>query len=495
MKRIFTIFLLVTLVGQHFAYAGKKDYIYLEAVRQQDIGNYTLAFHLYKRCLEIDPHASEVHYGLGNLYLGMNNDTLALKHLSEAVALSPQNAEFSERLAQIYLYQNKIDSATSIYERLSEQVPDNTEYLEVLINIYDKTQDYKKMLATLGRLEVQEGQSEQITLAKMQVHSMMGDSEGAYKEIKNLVDTHPYEMTYKVLLGNWLQNNGRKKEALATLQDVLKSDPDNAQAQMSLMDFYRTEKEDLKADSLLEDILTNPTTDNGTRTILLGEWTKTHNTNKEQTSAFLRKVLDAAPENIAARLQLIQIMWQDTIDENVEKECQKAVEYIPGEVMLYYYLGVAQFLNKHYTESISTLNNGVANKKSDTPNALLGDMYTMMGDAYQKVGNTEAAFAAYDSCLVYTPDLVVCLNNYAYFLSVENRDLKKAEQMSYKAITAEPNNAIYLDTYAWILYQEGNYKDAKTYIDMALKNLDPPEENEDNKEIFEHQRAINKKIK
>ena len=125
----------------------------------------------------------------------------------------------------------------------------------------------------------------------------------------------------------------------------------------------------------------------------------------------------------------------------------------------------------------------------------MGNIYSILGDAYHKIGDKKASFEAYDSCLVYAPDLVVCLNNYAYYLSVEKEELKKAEQMSYKAITAEPNNAIYLDTYAWILYQEGNYADAKTYIDMAIKNLDPPEENEDNKEIFEHLRAINEKIK
>jgi tetratricopeptide (TPR) repeat protein len=64
------------------------------------------------------------------------------------------------------------------------------------------------------------------------------------------------------------------------------------------------------------------------------------------------------------------------------------------------------------------------------------------------------------------------LNNYAYYLSVDNRDLDKAEEMSYKTIKAEPNNSTYLDTYAWILFMKGRYTEARTYIDQALKNID-----------------------
>jgi Tfp pilus assembly protein PilF len=61
------------------------------------------------------------------------------------------------------------------------------------------------------------------------------------------------------------------------------------------------------------------------------------------------------------------------------------------------------------------------------------------------------------------------LNNYAYYLSLEQTDLDKAEEMSYRTIKAEPNNATYLDTYAWILFIKGNYAEARIYIDEAMK--------------------------
>ena len=61
-------------------------------------------------------------------------------------------------------------------------------------------------------------------------------------------------------------------------------------------------------------------------------------------------------------------------------------------------------------------------------------------------------------------------NNYAYYLSLERKDLDKAEEMNYRTVKAEPKNATYLDTYAWILFEKGNYNEARIYIDEAMKN-------------------------
>ena len=67
-------------------------------------------------------------------------------------------------------------------------------------------------------------------------------------------------------------------------------------------------------------------------------------------------------------------------------------------------------------------------------------------------------------------DNIYCMNNYAYYLSINGDDLQKAEQMSYKTVQAEPKNATYLDTYAWILFLQKRYTEAKIYIDLAIKN-------------------------
>ena len=62
------------------------------------------------------------------------------------------------------------------------------------------------------------------------------------------------------------------------------------------------------------------------------------------------------------------------------------------------------------------------------------------------------------------------LNNYAYYLTIlrPTGDLDKAEQMSARCIKLEPNNATYLDTYAWVFFKKQNYSLALIYIQNAV---------------------------
>ena len=75
---------------------------------------------------------------------------------------------------------------------------------------------------------------------------------------------------------------------------------------------------------------------------------------------------------------------------------------------------------------------------------------------------------AYDSALVYNGSNLVALNNYAYYLALEGRDLNRALEMSARTLLEEPDEPIYIDTYAWILFLLGRYEEAKEYADKLL---------------------------
>ena len=76
---------------------------------------------------------------------------------------------------------------------------------------------------------------------------------------------------------------------------------------------------------------------------------------------------------------------------------------------------------------------------------------------------------AYDSALVYNPSEITVLNNYAYYLALEGKDLERALSMSAKTLEQEPDNAIYLDTYAWLLFCMERYEEAKAYAEKLIQ--------------------------
>ena len=94
--------------------------------------------------------------------------------------------------------------------------------------------------------------------------------------------------------------------------------------------------------------------------------------------------------------------------------------------------------------------------------------WSTKGDVYHRLGESAKAYKAYEKALKINPDYIYVLNNYAYYLSVDGKKLKKALEMSRKTIEAQPDNATYLDTFGWILYLRGEYDQAKTHFKKAM---------------------------
>ena len=94
--------------------------------------------------------------------------------------------------------------------------------------------------------------------------------------------------------------------------------------------------------------------------------------------------------------------------------------------------------------------------------------YSYEGDVYYQNGDQKRAFKAYDKALKINPDYAPALNNYAYYLSLKKRSLRKALKMSARAVEQEPDNATYLDTYGWILYLLHKPEEAKPHFKHAM---------------------------
>ena len=362
------------------------------------------------------------------------------------------------------------------------------------------------MLATIERMEQIDGESDEMTFLKMNIYEQRKDTKNAYRMLKKLNDEHPNEPNYKVMMGNWLMNHDRKAEAFDLFKSALKDDTQNEFALSSLYDYYRSAGDNDSADHLRDEILFSTKTEIKTKTAMLqqaireGEkqggdslpvlslfdrtieaspkavdiinmkavYMKLKKMPDDSVNATFARALAIEPENATARMNIIQNIWTKNNWEEIIKLSKEGTQYNPEEMAFYYFLGMAYFQANRDDDALDAFKRGVGeiNDKSDPD--IVSDFYALMGDILYKKNKPEEAFAAYDSCLQWKDDNVVALNNYAYYLSEQNRDLKKAEQMSLKTVEAEPTNSTYLDTYAWILFLQDRCDEAKAYIDWAL---------------------------
>lgn len=497
-----------TCLAQSFISPSRRyDAFFLEAICERAKGNHDAAFDLLRRCVEIDSTKSEAYYYLAQYYGGLKQKEEAFACIEKAATLEPTNSTYQETLANAYINMHQYDQAALVLERLYDEHRDRDDVLGVLIQLYEEQHEYESAIKALTKLETLEGKSERLSYAKSNFYTQLGDKKAAIAEMKNLADQYPNDQNYRCLYANTLFLNGQKKKALAIYDDVLKIEPENRSALMALLAYERDEGDPDKADALTERILMSKSTTSQDRVLLMrqeigqseqegGDSTRVLNLFRrmlaqpqmdadvailcatymnlkkmpnDTISAVLQKVLDIAPDNAAARLQLVSYAWQAEDMPRIISLCQDARQYNPDEMAFYYYQGIAYYKQEELDLALNAFQNGIGviNQQSDPD--IVSDFYAVMGDILHQKGLDKEAYAAYDSCLQWKDDNYGCLNNYAYYLSEQGVQLDKAEQMSYRTIKAEPKNATFLDTYAWILFKQGRYSEAKIYIDQTLQ--------------------------
>lgn len=484
----------------------KHDYFYLEGLNQKFKGSYDVAYDLFSYSLKVHEEPTAL-YELAMLEVGMGEDESAVNRLEQVMAMDSTNYWYAQSLVGLYQQLGRREEALSLTERMAEWFPSKVEVLFALLDLYNQSEDYENMLLILDRIEEKLGKSEQMSMEKFRLYLRFEEEKKALEEIEELVAEYPNDLRYHVLLGDVLMQLERKEEAYKIYQEVLEEEPDHVMALLSMATYYEKMGDEAQYEEQLDNLLANNKVLPEIKISILrmiiskGDTSETDSLNianrfekalsanedEEEVPLFyaqyllskqegkaarplLEKVVELNPVNKAARLMLLSIVAQENDFKGIIEVCEPGIIATPEAIEFYFYLAIAYNQEGRVEETIETCRKALERVDANTPKEVTSDFYALMGDVYHQQNKTEESYAAYDSALVHNADNMGVLNNYAYFLSEENKDLDKAEEMSYKTIKAEPKNSTYLDTYAWILFRKGKYAEAKIYIDDALKN-------------------------
>lgn len=513
----------------------KFDYIFQEAMRQKLANKYDAAIDLFDYCRQLDPYSGAVLYELSELYRYVKNDSLAIQSLEFACKLYPENYWYKNKLVSFYLEQRRTDEALKNVEDMARLFPEKGEVLGMLLELYENKNDYANMVKVLDKIEVKEGKSEQLSMEKFRLFLQMNDEKRAFEEMENLADEYPNDLRYQVVIGDLYLDAGKKEEALKQYKMVEAQDSTNMTLLLSMANFYHQEGDEARYQEYISKVLTNKDVDDATRGRMLGVLVRENlTTNADSTQLLslfdkvlqepqehadilelkvrymvtknmpisevkpvLHQMLDIDPENDMARQQLLAYAIEENDTLGIVNVCKPAVDYNAEDPVFYYYLGVAYFQMQEKEKAAEAFRSGlnhVENSDNENKLQLCVNMYALLGDIYHQLGQDDKAFQAYDSCLVYNKNDAMVLNNYAYYLSLKKKDLQRAEEMSRLSNELEPDNATYLDTYAWVLFQQKRYDEAKQYMDKVVELMERDGE-EMSDDVQDHIKQINKKAK
>lgn len=482
----------------------KFDYFYLEGTRLAQKGEIDAAFDMLRQAAAVDTMSASVKYALASYYLQLNKPQIAYDMIKDAARIDKDNYWYGMMLANLAQNLGDNEQAEKAYQTLIANNPQKPELNYMLAETYAQKGEYQKAIDSYEKMEQSMGIMEPITLQKVKLYKALKNDEKAYAEVEKLIKAYPQEIGYLILLGDIYLNDNKDDKALEMYDRAEKMELDNGYLLVSKANYYNRKGDKERYLGEIRKALSNKKIDVETKVKILTDYLSDLLQKKEnldqayqlfselvdmhpqeesiyslyaefllsqkkykEAGEQLQVAVDLAPNNKQYWLQLMGVNMQLGELDEVITAGEKALTYIPDAAEIYMYMGSGYAMQKDYDKAVDILKRGISHLDENN-NTLVSDYYGQLGDSYYLSGDKDKAFEAFENALLHNPKNTGVLNNYSYFLALDKRDLSKAERMSGDVIKIEPDNPTFLDTYAWVFFQQGNYTLAKIYLQNAL---------------------------
>ena len=485
------------------------DYAFMEGVRFKILGDLKSSLTYFDQCMKIYNRSAAVRYEISSI-LSLGEDlNLPLQLMREAVQLEPDNIWYNLLLANILQKKSMIEEACKVYDELIAKHPEREDFYIIQVDLDTSTEKWEKAIEVLNRYEKQFGVNEPAIIEKAKLYSKMDNVKRASSEIMKLIKKYPENTDYLGLLAELYLSHNQEKKGLQLLNRIVKDYPDNGFVQFYLADYYRTKKDSLNTEKYIRPALANDNIDNNLKVqyllkLLVNQADLSLST--DHIYRYVQLLLEKYPGDLSVRTLNADFLKR----ENKLEECKKELEFIiskeknnylvweelmllsnqlgdtaamksegleclnyfPNESLPYMMISLPMLIEGNYAKATGYLQKGL--ELAPDKSFIKSQLYAYLGECYYKQDSIEIAFSMFDSAIAINPNDIMTLNNYSYYLSLRNERLNQAEKMISTALSADPNNATFLDTYAWVLFKLKNYSLARFYMRSAIENTEKP---------------------
>lgn len=505
------------------------------------------AYSFYRRAVESDSTFTPARFALGGMSLSIRSDSMRKENLDGALAMMKSFVdEFSDNdseasyYAYITSYLGHPLEAVDIYSRQLAMHPERSDILLNLARAYETADSADAVLRCLNLYEVYEGKSSNISSAKAKVLISKGDTVAGLEELRSLVSSNPKVPENLLALADFYDYLEKRDSALTYYKKTLEADPGNPTSQLGMATTYSAMGDSVASDNAMYDLLMNERLDADKKVYLLMSMFMNDVMNGKFSPRFLHLMAylrDQYPHDPLILEWSARLAAANKDFAKAAEEMSFAIDVKPEEMTYYEMLAAFQlqmdkpsealatferaqshgtaeesFIRlksfalsqiKEYDKAIEALDDiarlkvpcvslkdsvldrgclaNVSVEKADS----LSELYGSAADIYKMAGDSVMAFRTYENALVLNPDNSFALNNYAYELTLIKRDLEKAEKMAARAVELAGDNVNNLDTYAWVLYTRGKYKEAEEIQKKAVEVAGSSEE-ENGSELYDH---------
>ena len=489
------------VVQQNTSFSPRYIELFHEGVRTKERRQYENAITIFEACIIQNKNDDAAYFALSELYGYVNQKEKSIAALEKAAALDPKNVYYTQDLALKYLATNNYKLATQTYQKLLKINPRNPDWLINYSECLLKSNKLKEAFETMEQLQIAMGETPEICIEKYKIKRYLNEDKVAEQILLQAIEKFPSENELLAQLIDFYFETKNEDAADKLLFKLAKSDPKNGNVHLTLAQYYlergdklNTYKElklafqcpeidvqtkaksisyfldkQVKVDEQVLELAQQLTIDHPTEAkvfTLLGD---IQSKNESDTSALVsyQKAISLDPSHYSIWEEVVIMEYEFRQYEQLYLDAKKAIELFPTKNKLYLLAGVSANQLKKYTEAIDLLEIG---KEYTGKNVeLKAEFYAQLGQAYFKNTQYTEANASYTKAIELAPTNQLNLNNYAYYLANVKLDLEKAEKMIKEVLAVSPNDSHFIDTYGWVLFQQGKYESALSLFQQAQK--------------------------
>ena len=493
---------------------AKFQQYFFEGEKAKMAGNFEIAINYFNTALKYE-QVSAAHYEISKLSSQLPKfEKMGRDHIRMAVEMEPTNPWYLKDLAYYEVYGGNIKEGIKNFDLAvkysANPVPVLNEYLNVIGSF-----DMNQASLVLAQLSAIQGEDEDIARKRFELLSLQGKFKEAGKVLEDFEKKNKVEDSYYFYLLEFYRENSLKEEASKWLKHMKEVIPNNGKLLLEESGELANAGNDAKSYELLKksiasgdlgwydaiDVLKKyeelAEQDEKFKKPLWEIFDLTFNQFKSEYQCLVQLSFVANhQDNFVRQEEMLRLavalyksdvmVWQFLLENQkhlrkwneLVKVGNEALELFPTDAEIYYFTGLGYLKLQDYSKSLELLITGRDLVIEDPE--LLSQFYSSLGSVYFKTGNWTECENSFEQALIQNPDNATALNNYAYYLGLKKVQLDKALGIVQYAVSMQPNNAIYLDTFGFILFQKKQYQAAITQLEIAVKL------NAADSEIWEH---------
>lgn len=490
----------------------KADYIFMEAMRRNAIGEDDSYFELLNGAYSLDSTDTSVGQTLGYYYLalGQTDSVMALKGynmMKRHFEAHPEDYYGSIFFGMVNNQLGNTDEAVRIWTVVDSLNPTKPDVAIKLVEALQEKMDsasLRRSLEVLQRIERAEGKDLGLSSHKIRAMLALRDTADALGEVRSLLTSSPRNAQYQLYAGDIYMALQQPDSAISYYDMACATDSTNGYAYFKRAQFYLQKgdsagydrevnralrQESLEVDAKLQllrdyvgklygDTLRRPQIKNLFETLLIQH---PHEADiRDLYASYLildqdyrgaveqqEYAVDADVANAARWRSILGLYGQLNDSRKAIEAGERALEFVPEDVTVNLLMG-ANYQQLEEADSAMRYYRRAYALTDSADNATRSQLLASIGDIHYMENNADSAFVYYREAVALDPENLLALNNFAYYLAEKDQDLDLAERYSSICVRANPENDTAIDTYAWIFYKKKDYVKAKEWIDQAL---------------------------